>query len=406
MRQAVLLLLAFLFVGADAHGPAITYFAMVRDVHITQPDRQNFFVVDLGQWNHSRSDLGDLRLYDSGAPVQYTIVQQSAAVSSEEVNAKVLNLGRVAGHTEFDLDVNGIAEYDRIRLRIDAKDFVATAFVFGESEPGQPSIALEHSTLFDFSGEHLGSSTLLKLPSSSSRYLHVRLSPGIRPQQVKGAAISNLREQQASWVRAGFCGTPRQQPPVTVIACAVPSNVPVQRLRFEVDPVQVNFYRSVTVEDSKAAQLAGGNISRVRVSRGGTLLPSEELSLDRVTSSGKLVVRIENGDNPPLAIVSVQPEALERRVYFNPQGKTSLKLYYGDQKLSAPVYDYARFFQKDAAAAEAELGAEAVNSEYTGRPDERPWSERHKAVLWAAMLLAVLALGTLAIRGLRTASAA
>ena len=40
----------------------------------------------------------------------------------------------------------------------------------------------------------------------------------------------------------------------------------------------------------------------------------------------------------------------------------------------------------------------------TGRPDDRPWSERHKAVLWLAMLLAVIVLSALAIRGLEKVS--
>jgi hypothetical protein len=99
-------------------------------------------------------------------------------------------------------------------------------------------------------------------------------------------------------------------------------------------------------------------------------------------------------------MLSVQPQALEQRVYFDPQGRTLLKLYYGDSKLPRPVYDYARFLQKEGAAAEAELGAVAVNAAYTGRPDDRPWSERHTLVLWGAMLIAIVALAVLAIRGL------
>jgi hypothetical protein len=183
---------------------------------------------------------------------------------------------------------------------------------------------------------------------------------------------------------------------------AVPENVPLQRLLFQVDPGQINFYRPVSVENSKGIQLVGGSISRVRMNRGGTLVTDEELAIGPVGASGELTVRIENGDNSPLAIVSVQPQALEQPLYFDPQGRTLLKLYYGDSKLRTPGCDYLRFFQKDAAAAEGELGAVAVNAAYTGRPDDRPWSERHRLVLWGAMLIAIVALAVLAIRGLWT----
>jgi hypothetical protein len=57
----------------------------------------------------------------------------------------------------------------------------------------------------------------------------------------------------------------------------------------------------------------------------------------------------------------------------------------------------------DASPAQAKLGPGSHNPEYAGRPDDRPWSERHTAILWTAMLLAVVALATLALRGLRTA---
>jgi hypothetical protein len=119
----------------------------------------------------------------------------------------------------------------------------------------------------------------------------------------------------------------------------------------------------------------------------------------RETKVGEIKVTIANGDDPPLPLLSVQPLALERRVYFDPGGRSVLKMYYGDPKLQAPVYDYAKFFQEQPDAAQAQPGRAMHNAEYVGRPDERPWSERHKAVLWAAMLLAVAALAILAVRG-------
>ena len=77
-----------------------------------------------------------------------------------------------------------------------------------------------------------------------------------------------------------------------------------------------------------------------------------------------------------------------------------LRLYFGDAKLEAPVYDYAKMSREDMDAAQASLGPTTPNSAYTPRADDRPWSERHPSVLWIAMLLAVVVLAVLAIRGL------
>jgi len=406
MRLIAALSLLFVLVDAPTRPEqAVPYFTNVRDVYISQADRQNYFVVDEELWSHSRPGLGDLRLYDGDSPVQYFLSEQRAGISSDEVETKILNLGSVAGHTEFDLDVAGLAEYDRIRLRIDAHDFVVTASVSGGSAPGKAAeVELTPSTLYDFTKEQLGSNFLLKLPPSSFRYLHIKLSPGIRPQEVKGATIYNLHEQQASWTKAGSCDAPQQKPHLTTIVCNVAEKAPLSRFAFHVAPEQVNFRRAVSVQDAKGVQIAAGEISRVRVNRAGTLVTAEELSVKVLGSSGPITLGIDNGDNPPLAITAAEPLAFEQRIYFAPEGKNALRLYYGDDKLSAPVYDYARFFHLDTATALAQLGAGSHNPQYAGRPDDRPWSERHTVILWTAMLLVVLALAVLAFRGLRGAS--
>jgi hypothetical protein len=50
------------------------------------------------------------------------------------------------------------------------------------------------------------------------------------------------------------------------------------------------------------------------------------------------------------------------------------------------------------------LGPEVSNPAYTGRPDDRPWSERHPIVLWIAIIAAVVVLGGLALRSMRAAT--
>lgn len=403
MKSIYLVLLVVALADSSTPEAAIPYFSNEREVHIAQPDRQNFFIVDEEIWNHSRSDLGDLRLYNGDAPVQYSLSEQRAGTSSEEVEAKVLNLGRVGDHTEFDLDAEKLSTYDRIRLRIDAKDFVATASVAGANELGaKSSTTLTPSTLYDFTSQQLGSNFVLKLPVSSFRYLHVKLSSGILPQQVKGAAIFNLREQQASWTKTGSCSAPQQKSRTTVISCNAPPKVPLDRIAFRVAPGQINFRRTVSVLNPTGIQETTGEICRIRMNRAGTLVSSEQMAVAFAGHPGEFTIFIDNGDNPPLSILEVQPLSLERRIYFDPQGKSSLMLYYGDEKLSTPVYDYARFVHLEPAAAEAQLGAGLHNQQYTGRPDDRPWSERHMGILWAVMILAVLALTALAVRGLRS----
>ncbi len=405
MRLALALALITLLADVPSTPQAAPgYFSNLRDVHISEPTKQNYFLIDEELWSHSRSDLGDLRLYDGEKPVQYALSEQREGFASDEVEAKILNLGVVSGHTEFDLDMQGLAEYNRIRLRLDAHNFVATAAICGGDAPGKAaSTELTPSTLYDFKKEQLGSNSVLELSTSSFRFLHIKISGDVRPQDVKGASVFQQHEQQASWTKVGFCGAPQEQGRNTVFMCNVPNHVAVTRIAFDVAQSQVNFRRGVTVDDSKGVHISGGDITRVRINRAGTQVTDEQLAIPVPGISGPITVTIDNGDNSPLDVKSVQPLVTEHRLYFDPQGRANLNLYYGDEKLSAPVYDYARFFHVEPLPALAELGPASHNPAYTGRPDDRPWTERHTTILWVVRLLTVLALAFLGFRGLRVA---
>jgi Protein of unknown function (DUF3999) len=404
---ATALLSALVFVAPVDPEPSIPYFTSVRDVTIATPDHQNYLVVDTDVWAHARPDLADLRLYDGTNQVPYELKTELAGTSSQEAEAKILNLARRGDHTEFDLDVAPVTEYNRIHLTLDHKDFLVTASAEGRDALVGATAAPwpSPSTLFDFTRENLGSNSTIPLPTWSFRYIHVRLSPGILPNEVKRATVAHLEEKTALWTDAGTCRVADPQKRSTVITCDVPPKTPMDRVQFDVAAARVNFRRAVSVVDEKGVQFAAGSISRIRMNRGGTTVDSEDLAVnvfgDR-DRAGRFTVSIDNGDDQPLTFNAIRPQSLEQRLYFEPQGRANLKLYYGDEKLAAPVYDYAKFFHEDAGAAQAQLGPDTQNTAFAGRADNRPWSERHKAVLWLAMLVAVAVLTLLAVRGLRT----
>jgi hypothetical protein len=409
VKQRFLLFLALSLLCALAPAanpePQIQYFQHVREVSSKTPDRQNYLIVDTAIWAHARPDLADLRLYDGANQVSYQLTTQSASTSAQEGEAKILNLAQHGDHTEFDLEVSPATEYNRIRLAIDRKDFLVTASVAGRDAltSGIATPWPSPSTLFDFSQEKLGSNSTISLPHWTFRFVHVRLSAGILPKDVKQAMVAYTQEKKAVWTDAGVCHSQAESKHTTVFTCEVPAAMPIDRIRFEVPADRVNFRRPVTIVNDKDMQIVVGSISRIRMNRAGTTVVSEDLTINGVADyTDRLTITIDNGDDPPLPITNVQPQSIERRLYFEPKGKASLSLYYGDDQLSAPVYDYAKLFREDENAALAQLGAETRNSAYRTRPDERPWSERHKAALWAAMLLAVALLGSLAFRGLKT----
>jgi len=117
----------------------------------------------------------------------------------------------------------------------------------------------------------------------------------------------------------------------------------------------------------------------------------------------KWTVTIDNGDDAPLEINLVRLQMLERRLCFDAAPGAGYTLYYGDAALAAPRYDYATLFRPQANAAQVQAGPEQPNPTYQPRPDDRPFTEKHPALLWVALALVVVLLGLIAIRSVKVA---
>ena len=377
------------------------YFTHVREITINLPDRQNYFDIDETTWWHANADLSDLRLYGQGKEIPYRLMEQRARTGETETSAKILQLGKVGRNTSFVLEIPADTDYNRVELQIATRNFVATATVDGTDDiHAVQGTRMGPYTLYDFRREGLGSNSTLKLPDSRFRFLRITLGPEIPPDDVKAATMSLREEKKAEYAAIAASPKIEQSGKETVITWNASDKVPLDRVAFEVD--QVNFLRSVRVQDAQGRYVGSGELSRVKIRRSGRMVESENLAIDLSGArSNSFRVTISNGDDPPLQLKSITPRFITRRVYFDPRGESRLQLYYGDEKLSAPSYEYARLSTIEPTAALAQLGSATQNAAYTGRPDERPWSERHPGVLWAAMIAVVLVLGAIALRGLR-----
>jgi hypothetical protein len=191
----------------------------------------------------------------------------------------------------------------------------------------------------------------------------------------------------------------------TLLTFALPENVPIERIVFDIDPSQPNFRREIEIQNETGSSIGSGEINRIHMVRGGNKIDSEQQSVGFSATGKTLTVIIYNGDDPPLKLKGAHLQHHERRVYFDGAASAPLALYYGDEKLESPIYDYAKLFQQEKNAAPVQLGGEVANTAYAGRPDERPWSERHPAVLWIAIVAAVLVLGAVALRSMKSAAA-
>jgi len=382
---------------------SISYLKYFRDVR-GGANHQQYIVLDETVWQHARPDLDDLRLYAGQSEVPYALSVERGSSETDRKEVRILQPGTVNGKTQFFLDMSGLAEYDHVELTLTTLNFVAKIRVDGQDDlHGNKWATLTNTILYDLSDDRLGGNSTLRLPLSTYKYLRITIDGPLKPSNVQSAYAEVRREEKEVWRTVPAEPKPEQQGKDSVIVFSVPKNVPLERLEFSIDPAQPNFRREVELEKEKDIPLTSGEISRVHMMRHGQKIDSEQTKIELGGMSPEVLkVIIHNGDDPPLKITGVRLQQYQRRIYFN--SSSSLQLYYGDEKLESPVYDYAKLFQKDPQATEAQLGPQRSNSAYTGRPDERPWSEKHPALLWVAIIAAVLVLGAVALRSMKAAA--
>jgi hypothetical protein len=406
--------------------------------------------LDAAIFPHAAPSLTDVRIFPSqeaaaGAAVHEVpyAITLSEAMSEETQAARVLNLGLDPGargpQIMFDLEMP-VRAYTDVTLNLDpaVHDFIATATVTGSDALGGRgrATALGSFTLFDLASQRLSRDTTIPLQESTFRYLHIELSfayaPGVEadhwpfsPTIVLGATVPPSREAQSVYTTVAETSAVATQGRESVATFVVPARVPVERVSFVIAPgFAGNFSREVKVSAlTEAADDGGraplpevvtGGILRVHASEAGREIRTEQLGVDAILGANlqraaKVAVTIENGDDQPLPIAAVRLEMRQREICFEaPEGGTAgkdsgLALFYGDSRLDAPVYDYARLFVASRAALAAELGPEGINAKYRAPAAVvRPFAERHPEMLWIALIAAICALGMVALKAAKS----
>ena len=400
-----------LLVAASAPSPQPSDFRYQRQLvapPVAEAD-QACAVLDSDVFAHAAPALRDLRLFAEGHEVPYaTTVSEPATPEAEP--ARVLNLATQGSSVVFDLVMPG-HPYTEIELNLDAKDFLAAAKVSAGSEQ------LGSYTIFDLSSQHLGRNTTLHLQESSFTVLHVELMPipsqgnpnALTTGSVRGATVPPSREEQTLYTIVARSTNFTQRGRQTVTTIALPSQVPVERVQFQMQPGKtVNFARPASVtarasEEGSRSESATGEILRVKITRGGREIEDEDLTIPftigaNLQSAATVEVTVENGDDQPLPIAAVNLEMRQRKLCWQTSVASSPMLYYGDKTLSAPVYDYARIFPVSGRQAEATMRAEESNVLFHQMQGKRPLTDRYPQLLWLALIGVVGTLGLVALR--------
>ncbi|MDR3727580.1 MAG: DUF3999 family protein [Terracidiphilus sp.] len=379
-----------------------------------QASGQTCLVLDAEIFAHAAPQLADLRLYRDGVETPY-IVRVDTQVAAVEKSIVPLNVGVRGGQTVFDAEIPD-AHYTDLQLAVASQNFIATVTVSGSrARTGSAETRLGSYTIFDLTRQKLGRSTVLHLPESDFRYLHFSITRPVSPENITGLSVERMAATQSRYGVAAESSLVMQKGHDSVLEFTVPAHVPVDRIAFTPSAAPALFSRDVSIsvtpvtassatQDNPSSQTvtSTGNILRVHSVQNGQRIDEEHLAINApaadFSTPAKWTVTIDNGDDAPLKLESVRLQMVQRTLCFEAAAKTRYTLFYGDPAVQAPHYDYATLFTLQADALPAASGPEQPNPTYQSRPDARPFTEKHPALLWVALIAVIALLAGIAVR--------
>lgn len=359
----------------------------------------------------AQPSFDDLRIIDGrGTEVPYIL---HARVGSRTVQWRATELsetGFVAGeYTQAVADCGTSAPlHNSVEIEIGQSDFFTWVEVAASDDREVWRVVRERAPLFRFEKEKLEGSRTVSYPDTRARWLRLRLS-GDEQLTVRSVRVAEEVIEEAEL--ATLPARPRLDPdsPVGESVWEVDlahANVPVSAVRCETE--RLEFHRPVRISTSRD----GENWSRVtqgEIYRYAGLVAEDSEDSDRQ----QLWVRFDEArgrhwriavvdrNDSPIDDLSCELFWVPRRVVFRPESGNGYRLLYGNHRADHPTYELARLTVREEReqAFPVDLGVPSANEGYVS-PD--PWSERHPGLLWTALGIAIVLLGWIALRSLRS----
>ena len=339
------------------------------------------------------SDLASLRIADAdGEQVPWRFVPDERRRVGRE--ARVLNTGTRAGESVALLDTGEPRRiYERVALEISGSDFVGTVTAYGADRRDGPFTRLSATTVYDVRGASAARSTTIVLPETDARYLELR---GAGVGAITGATVLGSDERPRLIVREPLRTTaPRTVRGATSVTVDLGSRgTPITLAELDAR-LPRRYDRPVTVEGANDRRyftpLASGTMRR----SGRSLRPEIELA----SEYRFLRFTVDNGDDPPLAGLSVRVLGPSRAVMVEGGHRPPLTAYY-EAPVGPPSYEFARL---PVSAPVSILPPSALGPERTQAREvaEKPWGERNRWVVQAAIALAAVAVGAVGVLAVR-----
>lgn len=358
-----------------------------------------------------KPDLSDLRIIGvnpGGDTVEapFLIRHKEDELISREVPTRILNQSRQGELFYFTVEIQKPSTINQLTLDFEQSNFDWRILLEGSSDGRQWFRLLDNYRVLGIKNNWTAFNySQLNFPTSNYGFYRLGIKTNEKPilknvrlslEDKKEGTLKNYRLDsfQIHHDRAGK---------ESVLTFTLPYKVPVSMVRLFVRDT-IDYFRPVTISAlTDSVQTEKGWYYNYEQVYAGTLhsLQNNSCWLKHILlQKGK--IEINNTDNQPLRIDSIQVQGYETELVVRISEPADYALYYGDKELGKPAYDIANFTQKIPDSLHTlPLGKEILIGKMPTAP--APLFES-KQWLWAIMLVLIILMGWFTISMLRKKS--
>jgi hypothetical protein len=384
-------------------------------------------------YNVARTDLADIRLIDrDGNQIPYVLVRDEDRTETVKYNPTILNRATDAnGNALATLDFGGQTVKNSIEVETAGDNFRRAVKVEGSNDNVQFFIIVDRAYIFAISDKTRHRFSGIDLPSNDYRYIRITVSP-MTAEETKPA----INEVRAFKIEK----KPAQKQVVEMIQTEHTEDVnyhtsnyvydlkfrrlPVVEIELNID--DASFYRCVTIQGRDAATQKvkiDSEDNRQRFSE--VEVPWNTITTDAIyrytDATGKKYERlalpiswreaykyirvvVSNYDDQPITIRWASAKMMPHKIIFPTPSDKSAKLYVGNESAGHPQYDLARRLTNPTQVKTTQVAlADLTDNPAAGKIRPKlPWTEQHKILLLAILVVVVLVLGVFMLSSVRS----
>jgi len=393
------------------------------------------FPIEPEVFDGAREDLADLRIIDDEvAEAGYVIRAAEGKRTRVPLEVELYNRTFVPGQeASVTADFGAMVLKNHIEVDTPGVAFLRKVLIEGSDDGAEWKRIRDDAFLFRIGGgtSQVFEKRAIDLPGTDHRYLRITVRRGEDdPEKIEISGVFAFRivEEPAETADVPLSmGEPARDPEERITEIPIDlrfRNLPLREIALDVS--DANFFRRLRILGRQDAtriltrRVEDGppeeervEVPWIAVAEGAIyrfLAAGEEEASLRIDLAGAryrhLLLRIEDRDDPPLHVTGAHVTRVIRYAAFVAKPERIYRLFFGNVEAARPSYDIAHFADRLRAAGvrRARLAEIGDNPEFAAPERIIPWSERHKAIMWVALLAGLALLGFIVYRQMRAAA--